>query len=84
MRSIKWRMTGLAIAMSLSSIAQVQAAESVTFAGWGGALQDAERKAYFQPAEKALGITIKEDNMDGLAAVRAQVSKVLLSRWTIR
>ncbi len=48
-------------------------AESVTFAGWGGALQDAERKAYLEPAAKALGITIREDNMDGLAAVRAQV-----------
>ncbi|WP_059405368.1 ABC transporter substrate-binding protein [Pseudomonas sp. RIT-PI-q] len=51
----------------------VQAAESITFAGWGGALQDAEREAYLKPAAKALGITIKEDNMDGLAAVRAQV-----------
>lgn len=48
-------------------------ADSVTFSGWGGALQDAERKAYLEPATKALGITIKEDNMDGLAAVRAQV-----------
>ncbi|KRW57865.1 polyamine ABC transporter substrate-binding protein [Pseudomonas sp. TTU2014-080ASC] len=48
-------------------------ADSVTFAGWGGALQDAERKAYLEPAAKTLGITIKEDNMDGLAAVRAQV-----------
>lgn len=48
-------------------------ASSLTFAGWGGALQDAERKAYLEPAAKALGVTIKEDNMDGLAAVRAQV-----------
>lgn len=48
-------------------------ADSLTFAGWGGALQDAERKAYLEPAAKTLGITIKEDNMDGLAAVRAQV-----------
>ena len=48
-------------------------ADSLTFSGWGGALQDAERKAYLEPAAKALGVTIKEDNMDGLAAVRAQV-----------
>jgi|GEM_PF-6655265 len=59
--------------MSLCSVAQVQAAGTVTFAGWGGALQDAERKAYLKPAEAALGIKIQEDNMDGLAAVRAQV-----------
>lgn len=73
MRSMNMRVAGLAIAVSLCSVAQVQASGTVTFAGWGGALQDAERKAYFQPAEKALGITIREDNMDGLAAVRAQV-----------
>lgn len=48
-------------------------AATLTFSGWGGALQDAERKAYLQPAAEALGITIKEDSMDGLAAVRAQV-----------
>ncbi|WP_228393558.1 polyamine ABC transporter substrate-binding protein [Pseudomonas helleri] len=48
-------------------------ADTLTFAGWGGALQDAERKAYLEPAAKALGVTIREDNMDGLAAVRAQV-----------
>lgn len=51
----------------------VNAAESVTFAGWGGVFQEAEHKAYFEPAAKALGISIKEDTMDGLAAVRAQV-----------
>lgn len=73
MRSINKRMAGVAFAMSLCSVAQVQAAGTVTFAGWGGALQDAERKAYLKPAEAALGITIQEDNMDGLAAVRAQV-----------
>jgi putative spermidine/putrescine transport system substrate-binding protein len=48
-------------------------AATLTFSGWGGALQDAERKAYLEPAAQALGITIKEDSMDGLAAVRAQV-----------
>lgn len=59
-----------ALAMAASSAVL---ADSLTFSGWGGALQDAERKAYLEPAAKALGITIKEDNMDGLAAVRAQV-----------
>lgn len=48
-------------------------AATLTYSGWGGALQDAERKAYLEPAAQALGITIKEDSMDGLAAVRAQV-----------
>lgn len=58
----------LALAASCTALA-----DSLTFSGWGGALQDAERKAYLEPAAKALGVTIKEDNMDGLAAVRAQV-----------
>lgn len=66
------------LATTLSAIAAVafqhaNAAESVTFAGWGGVFQDAEHKAYFEPAAKALGVTINEDTMDGLAAVRAQV-----------
>ncbi|KAB0495346.1 ABC transporter substrate-binding protein [Pseudomonas vancouverensis] len=59
-------------ALTLGTSAAVLA-DSLTFSGWGGAQQDAERKAYLQPAAKALGIVIKEDNMDGLAAVRAQV-----------
>jgi putative spermidine/putrescine transport system substrate-binding protein len=59
-----------AVLASLSVMAQ---AETVTFAGWGGALQDAERKAYLEPAASALGIEIREDNMSGLSAVRAQV-----------
>ncbi|HGM5582760.1 TPA: ABC transporter substrate-binding protein [Pseudomonas putida] len=53
--------------------ATAQADDGITFAGWGGALQDAERKAYLEPAAKALNIAIREDNMNGLAAVRAQV-----------
>ncbi len=73
MHSIKKRTAGVALALSLCTVAHVQAAGTVTFAGWGGALQDAERKAYLKPAEAALGIKIQEDNMDGLAAVRAQV-----------
>ncbi|SDU97279.1 ABC transporter substrate-binding protein [Pseudomonas mucidolens] len=62
----------VAAVLALGASASVLA-DSVTFSGWGGALQDAERKAYLEPAAKALGVTIKEDNMDGLAAVRAQV-----------
>ncbi|WP_350577306.1 ABC transporter substrate-binding protein [Pseudomonas sp. HY2-MNA-CIBAN-0224] len=73
MRLINTPMASLALAITFGASVHAQAADTVTFAGWGGALQDAERTAYLKPAEKALGITIKEDNMDGLAAVRAQV-----------
>lgn len=66
-----WR--GAAVAALVAGASTSVFADSLTFAGWGGALQDAERTAYLQPAAKALGVTIREDNMDGLAAVRAQV-----------
>ncbi|MDR6236483.1 ABC transporter substrate-binding protein [Pseudomonas oryzihabitans] len=72
MKRINWSNVTLAIAVGVVTV-QSEAAESITFAGWGGALQDAERKAYLEPAAKHLGVTIKEDTMDGLAAVRAQV-----------
>ncbi|MCU1720487.1 MULTISPECIES: ABC transporter substrate-binding protein [unclassified Pseudomonas] len=64
---------GAVVAALTMAASSAVLADSLTFSGWGGALQDAERKAYLEPAAKALGITIKEDNMDGLAAVRAQV-----------
>ncbi len=50
-----------------------QAGESVTVASWGGSFHEAERKAFYEPAAKALGITIKEDTTNGIADVRAQV-----------
>ena len=51
-----------------------QAQDSITVASWGGAYQEAQSKAFFQPAAKALGITIKEDTTNGLADVRLQVT----------
>ncbi len=72
MKRIQWRVRALTVALGLLGM-HAQAAETVTFAGWGGALQDAERKAYFELAAKHQGLTVKEDTMDGLAAVRAQV-----------
>ncbi|MEQ8651338.1 MAG: ABC transporter substrate-binding protein [Kiloniellales bacterium] len=47
--------------------------DSITVASWGGSFQEAERKAFFEPAAKTLGITIKEDTTNGLQDVRAQV-----------
>jgi len=60
----------LAMGVAMSSAA---AGDSITFASWGGSFQDAERKAFLEPAAAALGITIKEDTLNGLADVRAQV-----------
>lgn len=45
----------------------------ITVASWGGAYQDAQREAWFNPTAEALGITIKEDTTSGIADIRAQV-----------
>jgi putative spermidine/putrescine transport system substrate-binding protein len=52
----------------------VRAQDSITVSSWGGSYQEAQSKAFFQPAAQALGITIKEDTTNGLADVRLQVT----------
>jgi putative spermidine/putrescine transport system substrate-binding protein len=47
---------------------------NVVFASWGGAFQDALRKAMLEPAAKALGVTVKEDTTNGIQDVRAQIT----------
>lgn len=46
---------------------------TITFTSFGGAFQDAQRKALLEPTAEALGITILEDTLTGIAEVRAQV-----------
>lgn len=46
---------------------------TITFTSFGGAFQDAQRKALLEPTAAALGITILEDTLTGIAEVRAQV-----------
>ena len=47
--------------------ARAQDAKQLTVVSCGGAYQDAESKALFQPAAKALGITVKEETYTGIA-----------------
>ena len=64
----------LAVALAAMVVSGTAAAQdSITFASWGGSFQKAERNAFLDPAEKALGIVIKEDTTNGIADVRAQV-----------
>jgi putative spermidine/putrescine transport system substrate-binding protein len=65
--------SAISAALGLAPYTSPASAETITVAGWGGTLQDAERKAFFEPAAKALGIEIKEDSLDGIAPFRAQV-----------
>lgn len=50
-----------------------QAAETLTFASWGGSYQEAQTKALLTPTAKTLGVTFKEATHKGLAEVRSQV-----------
>ena len=72
-RRLPWGAMTLAGALLWLPLSQAQAADTITFAGWGGNYQEALSKAVWQPVAKQLGITIKEDNTNGLADVRAQV-----------
>ena len=47
--------------------------DEVTAVSWGGALQDAQSKTLWQPAAKAMGITVREETYGGMADLRLQV-----------
>jgi putative spermidine/putrescine transport system substrate-binding protein len=65
--------SALAVAAAGLRPSEAQAAQDLTAVSFGGAYQDAESKALFQPAAKALGITLKEDTYTGIAQLRLQV-----------
>lgn len=65
----------VASAMALLSLPQPAAAQdTLTVASWGGAYQEAQRKAWFDVVEQELGIKILEDTTSGIADVRVQVA----------
>ncbi len=53
--------------------ASAEDAKQITVVSWGGAYQDAQNKAEFEPAAKALGITVKQETYSGLAELRVHV-----------
>ena len=53
--------------------AEPAAAQQLTVVSFGGSYQDAQSKALFQPAAKALGITLKEETYTGIADLRLKV-----------
>lgn len=71
MRELAALSAGMVLTGGLASIAAAQS--TVTFAGWGGITQEAERKAYFESGAKALGMTVREDSHNGFASIKAQV-----------
>lgn len=59
-------------AVSIASSAAL-AEGSIAVASYGGAYQDALRKAHYEPTAQALGIEIKEYTLSGIGDIRAQV-----------
>jgi putative spermidine/putrescine transport system substrate-binding protein len=51
----------------LSAKRAAAAPPQLTVVSWGGAYQDAQSKALFEPAAKVLGITVKQETYSGLA-----------------
>lgn len=66
--------TAVAAVAMLSGPTTSFAQETLTIASWGGAYQEAQRKAWFDIVEEELGITIVEDTTSGIADVRLQVA----------
>ncbi len=63
---------GAAVCFAVSGM--TASADEVTIASWGGAYQDAQSKALFNPVAEALGITIKEETYKGVGQVRTRVA----------
>lgn len=57
----------------LAMVAGTAGAQQLTVVSFGGAYQEAQSKALFQPAAKALGITVKEETYTGIADLRLKV-----------
>lgn len=69
-------------AFSLALSAAPAADDEVTVASWGGTYSEAQSKALFQPASKAMGISIKEETFKGMSDVRLKV-KANAMEWDI-
>lgn len=54
-------------------LAQTASAQQITAVSFGGSYQEAQSKALFQPAAKAMGITVKEETYTGIADLRLKV-----------
>ena len=63
----------VAVAAALSLAAAPAAAQEVTVVSFGGAYQDGQSKAVFQPAGKALGMKVKEETYTGIGDLRLKM-----------
>ncbi len=63
---------GAALLSGMAFIGTAQA-QQLTIATGGGIIADAQRRAFFEPTSKALGITFKEETIQNLRDIRLQV-----------
>ena len=70
------------VGTALTLAAQGASAQTITVVSFGGSYQDGQSKALFQPAAKALGITVKEETYTGIADLRLKV-KANAVTWDI-
>lgn len=71
-----------AAGLAMSAIAPVRAQETLAVASYGGAYQEALRKAFYTPTEKRLGVTIKDYTLSSIADIRTQV-KAGAVQWDV-
>ena len=72
MNNIKKILSALVVGTFAFS-ANVFAEDSLRIVSWGGAYQKGQSIGIFQPAAKALGITVKEDTYGGISDVKLMV-----------
>jgi putative spermidine/putrescine transport system substrate-binding protein len=80
-QAMRAALVALPFAASLSaSIAKAQ--DAIAVASYGGAYQEALRKAFYDPTEKKLGLKIKDHTLSGIADLRRQV-KANAVEWDV-
>lgn len=62
-----------AVSFLALSVLPAAAQDSIAVASYGGAYQDALRKAFYDPTEAKLGIDIKDYTLTGITDIRTQV-----------
>jgi putative spermidine/putrescine transport system substrate-binding protein len=73
--SVRCAAVGFAfLALALSMFVEARADETIRITSWGGATQDAEREAYWNPYTEKTGVKVIEDTWNGeFGKIRAMV-----------
>ena len=75
MKNLK-KIVSAAILGTVAFSATAYAEDSLRIVSWGGAYQKGQSIGIFQPAAKAMGITVKEDTYGGISDVKLMVKSV--------